>query len=88
MLGQSVSEELHPWKGLTLEQFLNCGLWEGSHTGAGHECEEGARHYELTIPTHSPSTCTTWGWRGGRRIKSEVGPGKKGIEGVCVCLIN
>jgi len=44
-----------PWKGHTLEQFVNCSpseelmlekfmedclLWEGPHTGAGEECEQ------------------------------------------------
>jgi len=30
-----------PWKGPTLEQFMdNCLLWEGPHAGAGAECEE------------------------------------------------
>ena len=30
-----------PWEGLTLEKFMeDCLSWEGSHTGAGEECEE------------------------------------------------
>lgn len=80
VLGQSVSEELHPWKGLMLEQrTVAYGRAPTLEQGMSVRKEPDMKHFELTTPTHSPSTCTAWGWRGGGRIKSKVGPGKKGI---------
>lgn len=56
----------------------DCIPWEEPHSGAGKESEgkewQIKMFYELTIITHSPfSLCHL----GGRKVRSEVKPGKK-----------
>lgn len=56
MLGQSVSEELHPWKGLMLEQrTVAYGRAPTLEQGMRVRKEPDTKHFELTTPTPFPA---------------------------------